>query len=1159
LLNYIVITLGVVTGNDSGIYPDNVLKHGWFTNARTGKIELYNHTGTPLTGKKFTIRLLGSRKDLIEPRTSLYTANGASGTLDVDDNIDRFVEFTGVALVNDVITITVTNTTPSDTNYAYLNAIEIEEEVEKIHLKLNLGGQGTAPTVPEGWRNVWGLPYVDADLTADVDFGDVGNGIGLRCINNGSPDAWGENNNTAAHDLGEVTGTNAGIYPDNVLKHGWFTNNRTGKVELYNRTGTPLSGRTFTVRMLGSRKDLTEPRTSVYTIHGTSISQDVDDNISNVAVFSGVSLVNGVITITVTNGTPSDTTYAYLNAIEIEEESEQPVRDISSVTNPSAKTVPFGTAFENLDLPSQVTVTLDDQSSSQIDVEWLAGNYDPQTAGTYALTGNLVNLPAGITNSQNLTASINVTVEAQAGNINVKLNLGGRGTAPSVAGWKNVWGQPYVDSNLTADVDFGDVGNGIGLRCINNGAPDAWGENNDTAVHDLGEVTGNNSGRYPDNVLKHGWFTNGRIGKIELYNHTGTPLSEKTFTILLLGSRKDLTQPRTSLYTVNGISKTLDVDDNINNVAEFTKVGLVNNVITITTTNGTPSDTVFAYLNSIEIIQEGSLGPSPSKLYFDTFSSGGTIRPVLVYLPPGYKAENQYPLIFFYHGEGGKGTNAIVNDQFVGTGDGVATQFGGSFASSGRNRVLYSSVLIKLDGVEVAWGKANGKIEGLGVSGTMSHQTANGSFNIVFDEAPVAASTITITYEKSQIFETALPEFLNRGDEPPGVIILCPQIIKTDFSPIDDFDDLKTYAQSKFTFDSDRISLTGVSRGGRGCRIVLQARYMQIASVVALATPDYSGFTWTNYSNIGTMWIMGTADTYGNESYNILSGAGSETLNIYPRTRNFWAGGHTASIWNTQCYNRKERTDAKGTADFDFVRWLKKHSINLSKRASLFVEFAEFTKLIEDYREALIQVNMMAAGSTKDTLLTRLSKLKTSIDNGGRRFLLDLGISTQTTTGYNNSTNHASGQSISNLVDDTGSSSTFGFAVVTESVGTNQQASIQSNRGNATYFGFARTANQDGCVLGSGTGTYKFTGLNTSKKYNLRFHHNEGSADFNARAEISIKIGSTSKTQYSAGNTLKYVEFLNISPSIAGEIVFEGKRAFDRDLFLTVIELFETA
>lgn len=1167
--------LGTTTGGDTGVYPDNVLIHGWFTNARVGKIELYNHTATPLTGKTFTIRLLGSRKDLIVPRTSLYTVNGVSKTLDVDDNIDNLVEFNGVSSVGNIITITTTNTTPSDTTFAYLNAIEIVEEVERIHLKLNLGGWGTQPAAPAGWTNVWGVPVNTANLLQNIEFNDVGRGIGLRALNSGAPNHWGVNNNTGAHDLGKVTGTNAGIYPDDVLKHGWFTKDTTGKILLYNFSGTPLTGKTFTLRLLGSRKDLTQPRTSVYTVHGNTILQDVDDNMSNLAVFPGVTPISNQITIEVTNGIPSDLTYGYLSGLEIEEEEISPVRNVVSVQNPEDKTVRFGTPFEELENPPHVTAELDDQTIIDIDTEWQSATFNPQTPGSYPVSGTLSGLPAGITNTLNRTAASNVTVAAAAASINLKLNLGGRGTAPSVPNWKNVWGQPYIDADLTKDKDFGEVGFGIGLRCINDGAPNAWGENVNTAVHDLGKVTGTNAGVYPDNVLKHGWFTVSRIGTIELYNKVGTPLNSKTFTIRLLGSRRDLAAPRTSQYTVNGVTKLLDVDDNSEKYVDFPKVSAQNSIITIITTHGTPTDQPFAYLNAIEIIEEGSAGPLPSKLYFTIYNT----KNVLVYLPPSYDSQIDYPVIFFYQGFGGKGSPLIIT-QNIATADGIGTSFTASFQTRGYQRVLYSSVIIKVNAEEVARGKANGTIWGSGVSGPMQHQTAGGRFTINFAEAPASGAVVSITYQRSEIFETGLTEMLNRGDEPPGVIILSPQIPSgVDYSEVPHFDELKVFANTlPLNIDTNRIYLTGLSLGARASRRFLLNRYTEIAAVIGCSLPDYT-FTWANNSDIGTMWIHGTADPIAdNKNYAILSGAGSLALNIYPRTKSIWGGKHTGAVWNTHCYDRLERTLVKGKADFDYVRWLKKHNKDLTQRATLFVEYVEYSNskflisnyhLIEDHREAFYHVNQLPAGITKTNLLTRLSKVKADkIDKGGKRYLIDLGVSAGTTatfngSTYNNITNLATAQSIANILDEGGGASTIGFTVVTQSTTSPQQAAVQSNRGNLIFFGLARTANTDGCILGSTAGTYKFTGLNNLKKYRIRFHHNEGSIEANpnlysARAEISVTIGAVTKTQYSGANGVKYVEFTNQSPS-SGQIQFTAKRAFDRNVYMTIIEFFQEA
>lgn len=303
-----------------------------------------------------------------------------------------------------------------------------------------------------------------------------------------------------------------------------------------------------------------------------------------------------------------------------------------------------------------------------------------------------------------------------------------------------------------------------------------------------------------------------------------------------------------------------------------------------------------------------------------------------------------------------------MTNQAVGTGNGTQKNFPGTFVASGSYRVLYSSVIIKVNGVEVARGRANGTLAGAGVGGTMAHQSANGAFTIVFNAAPASGAAVTIDYKRTQLFETGLPSFLNRGDEPPGVIILAPQISSGDYQPTNDFDHLKTFANAEFRINQNRIYLTGLSRGGRGTRFILIARYAQIAATLT-APGDYENLVWANYTNIGTMCLHGTTDgTQGDHTYLVLSGAGAQSLNIYPRTRNFWGVGHTATVWNTNAYNRKERTDAPGTADFDYVRWLKKHSIDLNERAELFVEYAEHTSLIEHHREASIQVSLLPAG-----------------------------------------------------------------------------------------------------------------------------------------------------------------------------------------------------
>lgn len=84
--------------------------------------------------------------------------------------------------------------------------------------------------------------------------------------------------------------------------------------------------------------------------------------------------------------------------------------DVKSVEMLAAKKVSYETDFLDLDLPKQAKVTLDEDSETYLDVEWISGNYDGNLAGeVYYLEGNLV-LCTGITNTLNLNVTIEITV-----------------------------------------------------------------------------------------------------------------------------------------------------------------------------------------------------------------------------------------------------------------------------------------------------------------------------------------------------------------------------------------------------------------------------------------------------------------------------------------------------------------------------------------------------------------------------------------------------------------------------------------------------------------------------------------------------------------------------------------------------------------------------
>jgi len=76
-------------------------------------------------------------------------------------------------------------------------------------------------------------------------------------------------------------------------------------------------------------------------------------------------------------------------------------------------TVNRRTAVEDIDFPATVKATLVNEDEKDIDVEWSDTSepeYDSRSTGDYVFEGDLVDLPAGVTNPDELTASAIVTV-----------------------------------------------------------------------------------------------------------------------------------------------------------------------------------------------------------------------------------------------------------------------------------------------------------------------------------------------------------------------------------------------------------------------------------------------------------------------------------------------------------------------------------------------------------------------------------------------------------------------------------------------------------------------------------------------------------------------------------------------------------------------------
>jgi hypothetical protein len=102
-------------------YGVDVIKHGWFVPDNIlGEMEL---RGVP--AGTYTIQCFGARRGITGPRTSTYNIDATTLNLDVDDNTDNYVEFTGVTPAAGVINIKVGETTPQDLLFGYINWLRI--------------------------------------------------------------------------------------------------------------------------------------------------------------------------------------------------------------------------------------------------------------------------------------------------------------------------------------------------------------------------------------------------------------------------------------------------------------------------------------------------------------------------------------------------------------------------------------------------------------------------------------------------------------------------------------------------------------------------------------------------------------------------------------------------------------------------------------------------------------------------------------------------------------------------------------------------------------------------------------------------------------------------------------------------------------------------
>lgn len=582
---------------------------------------------------------------------------------------------------------------------------------------------------------------------------------------------------------------------------------------------------------------------------------------------------------------------------------------------------------------------------------------------------------------------------------------------------------------------------------------------------------------------------------------------------------------------------------NIGGATSSTYVSQVADEGRATTCNVTATNTGGSTVQvSNTFVTSATPAPSLSEMNLITYNvtAGGTQK-AIVFLPRGYRDNgNNYPTLYSYHGDGGDGSWVLVTNQNMA---GSAASWTFTFATTGSQQVLWSSVVIKVSGVTVGTGRANGTIVGATISSaTMAHTSAGGAVAITFTGTPGA--TPTIDYNYSVVFETFIPFYLNKGDEPLDLIVVITQksVTNSNFVLARDYTDLRTYIDANFRTNTNRRYVAGLSRGGFFVRELMISSYTEIAAFLGASSTTGTGFTWANYTNRGQYWISGTdegLDGVNPPQIAFMTSSNAAGSNVSILTRLLQGVRHTSTVWNTNVANRKERTDAPGTADWDYVRWVKKFSLDLEEQAVLITDYAVYTNLIQDYREALGYVNTISAGAVKTAQLARLATLKSTIDGSKKRYIIDFGA---TTSSYNSMISCALNATVSNILDDGGGASTKGFKIFTA-------ASVSSPSGRVfdtaklagRYLGFEPNAYRDAARIDIAvtTGDFGFTGLNPAKTYTLRIYSATGVSISNNGTLIAT-VGGVQKSLYSETNTTQWMEWTGLTPNGSNELHITG-------------------
>ncbi len=351
----------------------------------------------------------------------------------------------------------------------------VDKNQASININFNYGSNEVI-----NWNNFNSNPTANLQIQNLKDTKDIATTVSVQLMN-----AW-----SGANVLGVNTGNNSGIFPDNVMKTFYYDySNETKIIKVKGLS----SNKKYNFDFFASWKDPWTSAVTKYSIGTTSVVLDPANNSTKTVKISGVSS-NSFGEVSISVDKEAGSTFAFIGALVIE--------SYNASSSPSAP----GNLFSSKKTKTSITLNWDDLSDSESGFEVYRSSTQN---GTYSLVSTL---PASSITYTNTGLISNTqywykvrAIKADGGNsafsailgvstISYSVAINFNRDDPAPAPWNNTNKTPADGDQFGNLKDDNSFNTSITMTMVDNFS----------AVNNLGVVTSNNSGKYPDVVNK--WF-----------------------------------------------------------------------------------------------------------------------------------------------------------------------------------------------------------------------------------------------------------------------------------------------------------------------------------------------------------------------------------------------------------------------------------------------------------------------------------------------------------------------------------------------------------------------------------------------------------------------------------------------------------------------------